>query len=87
MRRNSREAGIGGWIDVDRELGDLEIEATTEREYENTNNKPRQDHLAFGTREFEDKRLRLSQDHSEFSDVVIVQREAALTIVVWPCYV
>jgi len=36
----------------------------------------------FGTRESEDKRLQLSQDRSEFCDVVIFQREAALAIVV-----
>ena len=35
-----------------------------------------------GTQESEDKRLQLSQDHSEFSGVVIVQREVVLVVVV-----
>ena len=37
----------------------------------------------FGTRVSQDKRLQLSQGHSEFGDVVVVQLEVALTVVVF----
>ena len=36
----------------------------------------------FGTRASEEKRLQLSQGHSEFGDIVVVQLEVALATVV-----